>query len=364
MSSLVESFHSSNDGRIYRIHLELFPSISGYAYLVFADDIVALIDVGSGFGVSNAQLEEGLEEVSSSFGEQVNWKDITHVLITHGHIDHFGGLHFVRKQTSAKIGIHELDSRVLADYEARLTTIERRLRRFLVESGVSDVECQGIIALYLFNKQLFSSISPDFTYSTVGMQIGPMQIFHVPGHCPGQVVIRLDDILFSADHVLENISPHLAPEHLSLNTGLSHYLGSLRYIYPLADDIRLTLGGHEGVIEDLKSRILKIVQFHMTRLELVLALFDEPKTIAEISHELFPGVDGYNKLLALEETGAHVEYLAQREYLRVDNPEDMDLEVPVSIRYRRLEGVKKLRSYFNIESSIAQFVPGSLHVSG
>jgi glyoxylase-like metal-dependent hydrolase (beta-lactamase superfamily II) len=354
MSSLVESFRSSNGARIYRFHLELFPGISGYAHLVFTDDIVALIDVGSGFGESNAQLEEGLKEVSSSYGEKVNWKNITHVLITHGHIDHFGGLHFVRKQTSAKIGIHELDLRVLADYEARLTTIDRRLQRFLAESGVSATECQSIMALYLFNKQLFSSIPPDFTYSTVGMQIGSMQIFHVPGHCPGQVVMRLGDVLFSADHVLKSISPHLAPERLSLNTGLSHYLESLKYIYPLADGIRLTLGGHEGPIEDLKNRILEIVQFHMTRLELVLALLDEPKTIAEISHELFPDVDGYHRLLALEETGAHVEYLTQREYLRIDNPEDMDLEVPVPLRYCRLEGMKRLRSYFDVESTIEQ----------
>ena len=349
MTPQVEAFRTSNGARIYRIHLELFPIVSGYAHLVFTDNVVALIDVGSGFGESNAQLEAGIEEVRVAHGEPATWDDITHVLITHGHIDHFGGLKFVRQKTSAKVGIHELDLRVLANYEARLTVIERRLREFLAEAGVSETDCQSIIELYLFNKQLFSSIPPDFTYATMGMQIGPMKIVHVPGHCPGQVVIRLDDVLFSADHILERISPHLAPERLSLNTGLGHYLESLKRAYPVADDIRLTLGGHEGPIEDVKSRILEIVQFHMERLEHVLELLVEPKTVVEISSELFPNVGGYHKLLALEETSAHVEYLYQREYLRIDNLKEMDIAGPVPIRYCRMEGMSRLRSHFKVE---------------
>ena len=48
---------------------------------------------------------------------------------------------------------------------------------------------------------------------------------------------------------------------------------------------------------------------------------NKPRTIYEISKALFPDVNGFNDLLALEETGAHVEYLYQRGNLSIDNLE-------------------------------------------
>ena len=52
-----EAFRSSGGARIYRIPMQLFPELWGYAHLVVADGIVALVDVGSGFGESNDHLE-------------------------------------------------------------------------------------------------------------------------------------------------------------------------------------------------------------------------------------------------------------------------------------------------------------------
>lgn len=89
---------SSNGARIYRIPLDLFPSLSGYAHLVFVESYIVLIDVGSGVGYSNDQLEEGFKRIREDFGENANWNALTHVLITHAHIDHFGGLRQVRKK--------------------------------------------------------------------------------------------------------------------------------------------------------------------------------------------------------------------------------------------------------------------------
>jgi glyoxylase-like metal-dependent hydrolase (beta-lactamase superfamily II) len=349
MTSGIEFYPSNNGARIYRIPLELFPILEGYAHLVFADDIVALIDVGSGFGESNDQLEAGMEEIRTRYGERANWEDLTHVLITHGHVDHFGGLRYVRERTQAKIGIHELDLRVLANYEERLKIVEHRLRVFLLEAGVARDKREGIVALYLLNKYLYSSLAPDFTYNAMGMQVGSFRISHVPGHCPGQIVLQLDDVLFAGDHILEKTSPHQAPESLSLNTGLGHYLESLQVTRRISDGIHLTLGGHEGPIYDLGTRIQEIEGLHLERLKQVLDLLNEPLTIAQISHTLFPEVEGYDELLALEEAGAHVEYLMQRGYLGIDNLGELDFESPAPIRYKRSEGKDRLEVTFNTE---------------
>ena len=67
------------------------------------------------------------------------------------------------------------------------------------------------------------------------MRLGPFEMLHVPGHCAGHVAIRLHDVLFSGDHVLERTSPHQSPERLTLSTGLDHYLKSLEALRSRAE---------------------------------------------------------------------------------------------------------------------------------
>ena len=88
----------------------------------------------------------------------------------------------------------------------------------------------------------------------------------LPGHCPGQVCLQIDEVLLSADHVLPHTSPHLAPESITPSTGLGHYLDSLEQIAAVPG-IRLALGGHEGPIHNLYERIAQIEASHARKLE-------------------------------------------------------------------------------------------------
>jgi glyoxylase-like metal-dependent hydrolase (beta-lactamase superfamily II) len=99
-----------------------------------------------------------------------------------------------------------------------------------------------------------------------GEAVAGIDVIHVPGHCPGQVCLRVDDILLTADHILSRITPHQAPESITLNTGLGHYLQSLHKIGRL-DGVRLGLGGHELPIADIYQRINDIQAFHEMRLD-------------------------------------------------------------------------------------------------
>jgi len=313
-------FTSKNGARIYRIPLEAFPGFWAYAYIVFMGDYRVLIDTGSGFGECNDQLQEGFDRVSTDEGSAAAMENLTHILITHGHIDHFGGLPYLIERTDAKVGIHELDLRNLTNYEERIAVAERRLRDFFVDAGVDVEKREEIISIYKINKALFSSVSVNFTYGAIGMQLGPFEFLHVPGHSAGHVVIRLDDYLFCGDHVLNGISPHQWPERLTFNIGLGHYLDSLDKLELWAgDNITLTLSGHKESISNLPLRIEQIRQVHAKRLARMLDILAEPKTIAEISARLFGKVGGYDVLLSVEEAGAHVEYLYQRGLLGISN---------------------------------------------
>ena len=342
MSPEVTLFETNRGARIFQIPLQEFPILCGYAYLVLVDypqesPYRVMIDSGSGFGDSNLHLEAGFRRISQLIGESIGFEHLTHIFVTHGHIDHFGGLAYVRPRTHARIGVHELDLRTLTNYEERLTVVARRLEAFLTEAGIAPERRASLIEMYMLPKSLFHSIKVDFTFEAVDMCVGPFEFLHVPGHCAGHVVIRLHDMLFSGDHVLDGLSPHQSPEHLTLYTGLGHYLKSLDALEAWAGEVRITLGGHRGVITDLPSRLQAIRQVHAQRLKTVLEMLEQPHTIAELSHALFGEVHGYNVLLALEETGAHVEYLAQRGQLRISNLDEIKgNHNPVTIRYQKL----------------------------
>lgn len=338
----IRRFETRQRAQIFQIPLPAFPGLWGWAYLVLVEDeqhgsYRVLIDTGSGFGDSNQHLEAGLQAVAGLLGQPMGWEDLTHVLITHGHIDHFGGLTYVRPRTPAQLGVHELDLRNLTNYEERLVVVSHRLNEFLLEAGVPADRCASLIEMYKITKSLYRSVRVDLTYEAIGMRLGPFEMLHVPGHCAGHVVIRLHDVLFSGDHVLHDISPHQSPEQLTLWTGLEHYLRSLEALRLWAGEVRLTLGGHKEPITDLPSRLEAIRQVHEQRLQQVLELLREPHTIAEVSGSLFGEVHGYNVLLALEEAGAHVEYLYQRGLLGIENLKELEEGAGfVPIRYRCL----------------------------
>ncbi len=323
-------------GHVFRLPLEVFPGFWAYAYLVRAGDLWALIDAGSGMDSSNQGLEEGLRAVG------VPWAALRYVLVTHGHIDHFGGLNFVRQRApQARIGIHELDRRTVTNYEERLTVVARRLRIFLLEAGVRPQRADELLEMYLSLKSFFRSEQVDFTYEAAGMRVGPLRLLHLPGHCPGQVALRLHDVLFVGDHVLSDISPHQAPESLTLYTGLGHYLASLRALEGWISGVRLALGGHQHPMTDLRARIRAIRQVHRERLARVLDLLAEPHTVAEVSRALFGEVHGYHVLLALEEAGAHVEYLYLRGCLGIANLSEVERAPSgAPLRYYRLPGAQ------------------------
>lgn len=332
-------FTTSAGRTLYALALEVFPRFWGNVYVLSDGSRRILVDCGSPMPSSHAALRAGLAEIEERFGEPVRLDSLDAVLITHGHTDHFGGLSFVKEHSDAPVGIHPLDRRIISHYEERLAMASRALRIFLDGTGISPSEVDGLMRMYDFNKHQHRSIETDFTLEEgrpVAGRNGDLEIevTHVPGHCPGQVCLRIDDVLLSADHVLSRITPHQSPESITLNMGLGHYLASLAKVERM-DGVSLVLGGHEEPMTDLAGRVAEIRTAHVERLEKILAFCREggPRTIADVSRHLFGRVHAYTVLLALEEAGAHVEHLHLLGELVVVNADQLDAQQETPLRY-------------------------------
>lgn len=331
----VRRYDSNTGARIYCITCDAFPGFAANIYLLLEAGPPTLIDTGSGFWDANRQLVTGIEKVASEFGEKVGLKDIRRIIITHGHIDHFGGLAFLHEELpEAEIVIHELDVRILTVYEERVAVAKKAFRRFLEQAGVEPDVLPAFMDIYGYSKQNVHSLPVAITLVDE-QELDGLRFIHTPGHCPGQVCIAVGDVLFSADHVLPEISPHQAPESIMPYTGLGHYLESLDKVGRMGG-FDLALGGHGAPIRDVYKRITEIRQGHDRKLEKVLGIIrdaPEPLTTKEISNQLYTHVEGFHILLALEEVAAHVEYLYQHGKLTIANLEEYNREDNPPVRY-------------------------------
>lgn len=318
---------------IYGFQVEAFPTLVANIYVIDDGSELTLIDCGSGLEASNQGILAGFEALCEQYDVSFNLSDIKRIIVTHAHIDHFGGLPFVRQHTAAPLGVHILDRRVLSNYEERVIVASQRLDTFLERAGVDQMHRQQLMGMYLFAKDVYHSTPVQFLLDEAE-PVAEMAVYHVPGHCPGQICLGVDDVLLTADHILARTTPHQAPESITLNMGLGHYLHSLDKISAL-DDVRLALGGHEEPITNLRQRICEIRQFHEQRLQRILEICSQPASIVDISRTLFGKVHSYHVLLALEETGAHVEYLYQRGELLVANLQEIEQERNPVLKYVR-----------------------------
>jgi len=316
----IRRFASAGGVAIYMIPIETFPDHVNNLYLLVEKTRATLFDVGSQVASTQEELARAQTILRRVFDAGSGLDAVSDVILSHGHIDHFGGVGPWRER-GARIHVHELDARVVENFEERIVVAAMQMRTYLERAGVPSAERVELEQMYVFTKSLFKSVPIDNAV-TDGSDIQGYKAHHAPGHCPGQICLQVDNVLLTADHVLPRITPHQSPEAITPSTGLGTYLDSLEKFHRLPG-IDLALPGHEEPILRLNSRILEIAAFHRERLARVQSICKEPKTLVEIAKSLFGAQMGYGRLLALMEAGAHVEWLSQRGKLAISNLDDL-----------------------------------------
>lgn len=312
MTNNVSFFDGPNGARIYQIATRAFARMITYAYLVVDGDYVALIDTGSGDTTSNNDLEMGFAALRTEWNERLEWGDLSRIIITHGHIDHYGGLTLVREHSNAPIAMHPLDAPVVRDVQAAMAVQIQATAAFLRSAGIGEAAIGQLSTM--FEPAVQGMAGWEVTTLVQGGDLLDERfvVTHVPGHCPGQIALTFGDVVFCADHILSQTNPRLTPASLEAHNGLAAYLDALDRVAALPN-LRLALAGHEDPITDVYGRIDAIRASHLQRLDQVWAVCAEPHTLLELTASVYPQMNKpAHLLLALQSTATRLEYLQQR----------------------------------------------------
>lgn len=307
----VRRFESEAGATIFCMHVETFPGHVNNVYRIMKNGRDWLLDAGSGLDGSEAELDTKDRVLSRVFGVDRSRFDVDACIVSHGHLDHFGGVRRLHERARVPIWVHHLDADVIRAFDTRLAEVAPRLEAFFVRAGLAVDKIARLLELYSRTRKLVVSVPVRRLLDDGDAIDDGIRVIHVPGHCPGLIVLRVDDVLLTSDHVLADITPHQFPESIARFGGLGHYLESLRKVRGEVG-VHLGLGGHEGPIHDVRSRIDAIAAFHESRLDAIWSALDTPKTVEAVSRELFGAQSGYGVILALEEAAAHLEELVRR----------------------------------------------------
>jgi len=330
----VKKFVSQTGVRIYRIPCQVLPTLSARVYLLLGAGPPTLVDTGSGLGASTRHILAGVETVHREFGEPIQVSDIGRIIISHGHVDHVGGLLDLLPLTAAQVAIHALDREVITSNQ-EFARGSVNLGVFLQRAGVDLVRREELIN----NSQ---QIGKGVEGVEVGLElfdgqrIDGLHVIHTPGHSPGHVCLGIGNVLLTADHILAQTIAQQWPSTAATQAGLGCYLKSLETIEQMPG-FTLTLPAHEQIIHDVYGRIATIraaIQRRLERLLEMLGAASHPLSLDEITRQLYPEVTAFRAVLAVTDVGARVEYLQQQGRLSVVQVDGAGREQNPVIRYR------------------------------
>ena len=301
---------------IFRLVLPLpFPGLDRVnAYLLGESNGFTLVDCG--IYDPDATRDHGWDDVVEALEAcGAAPKDITRLVITHPHVDHYGMAARLLDETNCELLMHETSDDELQMYEAPEKVTER-LREMFAEHGVEESDVEDLTAFEDWRSHVSGVVRATTTLrggETIQAAGRTWEIVHTPGHSRSHICLASDDrILISGDHLLPSITPHIDFRRGEDRDPLGEFLESLAKIERL--DPQLVLPGHGRPFDDGAERARINERHHDRRLGSILQIIRrEPHTASEITDEIWgTALLNFQRRLALGEALAHLAYLVKR----------------------------------------------------
>jgi glyoxylase-like metal-dependent hydrolase (beta-lactamase superfamily II) len=163
---------------VYRVPLGMVN-----AFILDSPDGLAVIDAGT------PGAEERILDAVGSIGRHTD--DVRHILVTHLHGDHIGGLHALRKRTCAQVWMHSADAKPAA-------------RGLSSRPFTPASRANAIVRLAMRSQRSVAPVTVSHLIEDgdVLPVAGGVRVVHTPGHTLGHVAFLADvsgGVLFVGD---------------------------------------------------------------------------------------------------------------------------------------------------------------------
>jgi len=302
---------------IHQLKIPIPNNPLGYtnSYLMRGDSGYTIIDPGMNSDVSFNTLQKELSEIG------IDIKDITRIIATHAHGDHYGLSGRIKKLTKAEILAHQLTRDMIQTIAKHRRDWGQQMDEWLRLNGAppfddSEFHLKGRRRRHRFTPPPLPDVILE-DGKTITVDSFSFQVLWTPGHDSGHICLYEPDqkVLFSGDHVLPVTTPHVNMQTPSVVNPLGDFLNSLKAIKYLEAD--LVLPGHEETFTNLKDRIEELLQHHQQRNEEIIEVLKvEEKTAYQVSTKIiwmpvqggvrFTDLSSWHKMMAISETLAHL----------------------------------------------------------
>lgn len=296
---------------IFRIEVPLpgNPLRSINSYVISNNNKNLVIDTGMNMPECLDAIKKGFDELNLDLKK-------TDIFLTHMHADHTG-LSGILAQEGTQIYFSKKEFEFLFRFR---DDYWERILNFLIKHGFPEEEAKKAVKNHPGQKYIAKG-NIDFKFIEDGDRIDSgnfsFQCIHTPGHTPGHMCLYEPEkkLLFSGDHILEDISPIIAVIS-DEDSPLQSYLDSLDKILKI--DIQLVCPGHRRVFSDCKKRIDELKEHHRRRLDEILRILrSDSKNAYQVASMMKWDIDyrSWNDFPVLQKWFATGEAIAHLKYL-------------------------------------------------
>ncbi|MBI2858858.1 MAG: MBL fold metallo-hydrolase [Chloroflexi bacterium] len=275
-------------------------------------------------GWSAPGVWEGL--ISQFKADGLRAEDISDIVVTHVHTDHYGLAAKFKELSGARVVMHREESNLIDYWFDHSEETGKEALRFLLSHGAADdPDSLRKMARTLFT-WLSGRVRPDRLVEDGDIisngQCG-LKVLWTPGHSRGHICLYDEErgILFSGDHVLPRITPNIGAHPQNSRNPLGDFIASLEKVRRLK--VSHVLPAHGEPFQDLAGRTGELLRHHEERSkEIIGAMGCSPETAYELAGRVpwlkdlggrpFSALSKVDQRLALAETISHLEYFVSQ----------------------------------------------------
>lgn len=242
----------------------------------------------------------GTAEILSAALEDVTPRP--RVLITHGHVDHWGAARGLTDTVLAHPGV-----RPSLEYAAGRSVPS-------LESWPAGLPApEEMESAFGRFRSLVGGV-PEIDHLRDGDQIDGWEVLWTPGHDQGHICLyrAADRVLVTGDLLLPGFTPNIQPPMDGNTDSVAEFLSSLQRVASLPID--LVLPAHGEPFTDAVGRAEELMAHHDRRLDDLMDLLEAGVTeVSDLTKALFSGLAASeDRMLGDLETIAHLEHLRRR----------------------------------------------------